>query len=120
MEFSKEKNEVKTAVTTENGKIIKNMYLQYKSTEMEINLKEDGCKICVMEKVFFFLFNYLNFIKNLNLGAMWVNIGKGKLQKQVTGVWKKIKKQVEERNFFKMEIAMMELGKKTCLTEKEE
>jgi hypothetical protein len=57
--------EIKTAVTTENGKIIKNTDLQYKSMEMEINLKEDGCKICVMEKVFFFLFNYLNFIKKL-------------------------------------------------------
>ena len=65
MEVSKEKNGVKTAVTTENGKIIRNMDLLYKFMEMEINLKEDGCKICVMEKVFF-LFNYLNFFKNLN------------------------------------------------------
>jgi hypothetical protein len=61
MEVLKEKNGVKTAVTMENGKIIRNMDLLYKSMEMEINLKEDGCKICVMEKVFFFLFNYLYF-----------------------------------------------------------
>jgi len=66
MEVLKEKNGVKTAVTMENGKIIRNMDLLYKSMEMEINLKEDGCKICVMEKVFFYLFNYLNFFKNLN------------------------------------------------------
>jgi uncharacterized protein YrrD len=63
MEVLKEKNGVKTAVTMENGKIIRNMDLLYKSMEMEINLKEDGCKICVMEKVFFFLFNYLYFLK---------------------------------------------------------
>ena len=65
MEVLKEKNGVKTAVTMENGKIIRNMDLLYKSMEMEINLKEDGCKICVMEKVFFFLFNYLYFLKTL-------------------------------------------------------
>jgi hypothetical protein len=35
-------------------------------------------------------------------------------------IGQKIKKQVEERNHFKMEIVMIELGKKTCLTEKEE
>ena len=63
MEVLKEKNGVKTAVTMENGKIIRNMDLLYKSMEMEINLKEDGCKICVMENVFFFLLNYLYFLK---------------------------------------------------------
>ena len=65
MEFLKEKNGFKTAVTTENGKIIKNMDLLFKSTETEINLNEVGCKICVNKKVFFVLFNYLNFLKNL-------------------------------------------------------
>ena len=58
----KEKNGFKTAVTTENGKIIKIMDLLFKSTETEINLNEVGCKICVNIKVFFVLFNYLNFI----------------------------------------------------------
>ena len=120
MEVLKEKNGVKTAVTMENGKIIRNMDLLYKSMEMEINLKEDGCKICVMEKVFFFLFNYLYFLKTwIKEPCGWilekVNYGNNTLE-----IGQKIKKLVEEQNFFKMEIVMMELGKKTCLMEKEE
>jgi endonuclease III len=44
-----------------------------------------------------------------------VNYGNNTLE-----IGQKIKKLVEEQNFFKMEIVMMELGKKTCLMEKEE
>jgi len=53
MEALKVKNGFKIVVIMENGKTIKNMGLEYKIMGIKIDMKVDGCKICVMEKVNF-------------------------------------------------------------------
>ena len=81
MAISKVKNGDKIVDTMETGKTIKNMVLLFKFMEMKIVTKEDGSKICVMAKVWF-----------LNVGTMWINVGKGKLWKEYTGDWAKDRK----------------------------